>query len=73
MKLTDQQFDEAQQLANELIDFAYDDKNDAMSALACLMAATPYLLDVGCTTGEACRLLKILMNSYGASHGTEKH
>ena len=73
MELSDKQFDEAGQLANEIMDFAFDEDNDAMSALACLMAATPYLLDVGCTTGEACRLLKILMNSYGASHGTEKH
>lgn len=73
MNLTDQQFDEAGKLANEIIDFAFDADNDAMSALACLMAATPYLLDVGCTTGEACRLLKILMNSYEVGHGTEKH
>ena len=73
MELSDKQFEEARQLANEIIDFAYDDKNDAMSALACLMAATPYLLDVGCTTGEACRILKILMNTYGAEDGAEKH
>jgi hypothetical protein len=73
MKLTDQQFDDAGELANEIIDFAFDADNDAMSALACLMAATPYLLDVGCSTGKACRLLKILMNSYGAKDGTEKH
>lgn len=73
MELSDKQFEEARQLANEIIDFAYDDKNDAMSALACLMAATPYLLDVGCTTDEACRILKILMNTYGAEDGAEKH
>jgi hypothetical protein len=73
VKLTDEHFDQAGQLANEIIDFAFDEDNDSMSALACLMAATPYLLDVGCSTGEACRLLKILMNSYKDSHGTEKH
>jgi hypothetical protein len=73
MELSDKQFDEAGALANEIIDFAFDKDNDAMSALACLMAATPYLLNIGCSTGEACRLLKILMNSYGANDGTEKH
>ena len=73
MKLTDQQFDDAGQLANEIIDFAYDEGNDEASALACLMAAVPYLLGLGTTTGDACRLLKILMNSYEAKDGTEKH
>jgi len=73
MKLTDEQFDEAATLADEIIDFAFDANNDEMSALACLMAAVPYLFDAECTTGGACRLLKILMNSYKANNGTEKH
>ena len=73
MNLTDEQFDKAVEMSNDIIDFVWDDKTDELPALACLMAAVPYLLDSQCTTGEACRLLKILMNSYGAKDGAEKH
>jgi hypothetical protein len=72
MKLTDEQFDQAAEMSNEIIDFVWDDNNDAVSALACLMAAVPYLLDAQCTKGEACRLLKILMSSFGDKDGTTK-
>jgi hypothetical protein len=71
MDLTDEQFIEAGNLSNEIIDFAFEE-NDQMSALACLMAAVPYLLDAKIGKGEACRLLKILINGYGDEHGTEK-
>jgi hypothetical protein len=73
MKLTDEQFDQAAEMSNEIIDFVWDDKSDAISALACLMAAVPYLLDAQCTKGGASRLLRILMTSYGDNNGTEKH
>jgi len=73
MNLTDENFDEAAVISNEIIDFVWDDKNDGVAALACLMAAVPYLLDAQCTKGNACRILKILMDSFGADNGTEKH
>ena len=73
MNLSDKQFDQAVQLSNEIIDFVWDDESDQVSALACLMAAVPYLLDAGHTKGDACRLLKILMTSFEAKDGTEKH
>lgn len=73
MKLSDKQFDQAVQLSNEIMDFVWDDENDEVSALACLMAAVPYLLDAGYSKGDACRLLKILMTSFEAKDGTEKH
>jgi hypothetical protein len=72
MKLTDQQFDDAAEISNEIIDFVWYDENDSVPALACLMAAVPYLLDAKCTKGNACRILKILMTSYGDKDGTEK-
>ena len=73
MKLSDEQFDQAVQISNDVMDFVWDDKNNEVSALACLMASVPYLLDAGCTKGDACRLLKILMTSFEAKDGTEKH
>lgn len=72
MKLSDKQFDQAVEISNEVIDFVWDDKSDEVSALACLMASVPYLLDAGLTKGEACRLLKILMSSFGDKDGTTK-
>jgi hypothetical protein len=72
MKLSDKQFDQAVQISNDVIDFVWDDESDEVSALACLMASVPYLLDAGCTKGEACRLLKILMSSFGDKDGTTK-
>jgi len=73
MKMSDPEFDQAMELSNEVIDFVWDEKNDSVSALACLMAAVPYILDAGHSAGDACRILKILMKSYGASNGAEKH
>ena len=70
MNLTDEQFIEAGDLGNEIIDFVFQE-NDEISALSCLMAAVPYLLDAKIGKGEACRLLKILMNGYGEEHGTK--
>ena len=71
MDLTDEQFVEAGLLGNQIIDFAFEE-NDEISALACLMAAVPYLLDAKIGKGEACRMLKILMNGYGDEDGTKK-
>ena len=69
MDITDEQFVEAVDLSNEIIDFAFDG-NDQVSILACLMAAVPYLLEAKINKGEACRLLKTLMNGY--ENGPEK-
>lgn len=69
MKLSDKEFDDANQLCNEIIDYAWDD-NDKIPAMACLMAAVPFLLEAKCGAGEACRLLKILINVYKDDNGT---
>jgi hypothetical protein len=63
MNITDGLLLEAGELGNQIIDFAFED-NDQLSALACLMAAVPYLLDAKIGKGEACRLLKTLMIGY---------
>ena len=69
MDLTNENLMEAGELGNQIIDFAFED-NDQMSGLACLMAAVPYLLDAKIGKGEACRMLKTLMNGY--EDGTKK-
>jgi len=69
MNLTDEQIMEAGDLGNQIVGYAFEE-NDEISALACLMAAVPYLLDAKIGKGEACWTLKTLMNGY--EDGTKK-
>ena len=58
--IDEKDFDEAVTLANDVIDFA-DDENTKMVAFALTMAAATFFVHAGVDTGEAARLLRILM------------
>lgn len=65
--ISDDKFETAADLANEIIEFA-DFDDDGVAAMACLMAAATFAVHNCTTVGHAARILKVLMTQYSADN-----
>jgi hypothetical protein len=68
--ISDDKFEAAADLANQIIEFA-DCDDDGIASFACLMAAATYSVSHGAEIGQAARVLKIFMQQYAKDNKEE--